>query len=207
MKMREKENGYEYIIKFVIMLMTGALFITTVGIAYLPLILKNELHGIELTFLSNLITGVFLFIGGLVGIFKKKELPQPVYMNCIILLQVVFLICMAFIAEFNFAGTFVFLHIINPILATIEFQLVTNCRRMHGLGVILSALIFPCIYLTYAIIYGFTSGNWIYGIINVPEKGVGFVTMIVIATAVGIVCLVWLQYKLNIKKTKADRKM
>lgn len=185
-------------LKWTILLMTGVLFITTTCIAYhLPAALKEGMYEFELTFLSNTIAGIIFLIGGIYGITKKKNLPQPLYLNIVIVLQVVFFICMAFISEFNFSGAFLFLHIINPIIATIEFFVFTSCKKMQSIKLILSALIFPVIYLIYAIAYGYISGNWLYGIINVQEKGIGFVSVLVLFVAVGILFLGWIQYKIN----------
>ena len=85
-----------------IQLITGLFFLVQVLIAYLPSALENGLYEFELTFLSNSIMGMIFIIGGLMGIIKKRDLPQVIYMNSVVLLQIVFLICMAFINEFNF---------------------------------------------------------------------------------------------------------
>ena len=147
--------------KYVVQLITGLLFLVQVVIAYLPSVLENGLYEIELTFLSNSMMGMIFIIGGLMGIIKKRDLPHVIYMNCVVLLQIVFLICMAFIKEFNFSGPFIFLHIADPILATIEVLLFCESRKKPTVITILSALIFPMVYLTYAIIYGYVSGNWL----------------------------------------------
>src|SRR5574344_531302 len=112
-------------IKWGCMLISGLLFITTALITYIPLFVENFGPEIELTLISNLFAGILFFCGGVYGITKKKEFPQVVYMDSVVLLQLVFLICMAFIGEFNFSGAFVFLHIVNPILATLELIVFT----------------------------------------------------------------------------------
>lgn len=104
---------------------------------------------------------------------------------------------MAFIGEFNFSEAFLFLHVINPIAATAEFLAFTSCRKMPSIKLLLTALIFPLIYLIYAVVYGCISGNWIYGIINVQEKGIAFVSVLVVVAAAGILLLEWIQYKIN----------
>lgn len=181
-------------IKYIIMIFTGILFIATVGILYVPHIIENGLHEFELTFLSNIFVGLVFMIGGIYGLACKKNLPQPLYMNFIIVLQLVFCICMAFVDEFNFSGLFIFLHIFNPVLATIELFLLTDCDKKPSDRVIFSSLILPFIYLAYVIIYGYKSGFWIYGIVNIPERGIKFVLLLVVLAATGILVLTWVQY-------------
>lgn len=186
--------------KYVVQLLTGLLFLVQVVIAYLPSVLENGLYEFELTFLSNSMMGMIFIIGGLMGIIKKRDLPHVIYMNCVVLLQIVFLICMAFIKEFNFFGSFLFLHIVDPILATIEVLLFCESRKKPTVITILSSLIFPIVYLTYAIIYGYVSGHWIYGIINIPDRGLGFVSGVVLGTALVILVLTWSQYRISRKR-------
>ena len=183
--------------KYMIQLITGLFFLVQVVIAYLPSVLENGLYEFELTFLSNFIMGMIFIIGGLMGSIKKRDLPQVIYMNSVVLLQIVFLICMAFINEFNFSGPFIFLHIVDPIIATIEVFLFCESRKKLTAITILSSLIFPMVYLTYAIIYGYVSGNWLYGIINIPDRGLGFVSCVVLGTALVIIGLTWLQYGIS----------
>lgn len=183
-----------------IQLITGLFFLVQVLIAYLPSALENGLYEFELTFLSNSIMGMIFIIGGLIGIIKKRDLPQVIYMNSVVLLQIVFLICMAFFKEFNFSGPFIFLHIVDPIIATIEVYLFCEIRKNPTVITILSALIFPMAYLTYAIIYGFVSGNWLYGIINIPDRGLGFVSCVGLGTALVISVLTWFQYRISRKR-------
>lgn len=182
--------------KQIVFILTGLLLLVTVGITYLPNILKNGLYEFELTLLSNTITGMLFIIGGIYGICKKKDLPHTLYLNSVLLLQLVFFICMAFISEFRFSGGYVFLHIINPIIATIVYISLTECRKMPGIKVFLSALIFPFVYLIYVITYGFLSGFWLYGILNIDEHGLPFVTVLVLLILCGLILLEWLQYKL-----------
>lgn len=186
--------------KYIIQLITGLFFLINVAVAYLPSVLENGMYEFELTFLSNSIMGVVFLTGGLMGIIKKRDLPQVIYINSVVLLQIVFLICMVFINEFNFSGSFCFLHIVDPIIATIEVYLFCESRKSPNLLRIFSALIFPAVYLTYAILYGYVSGYWLYGIINIPDRGLGFVSGVVMGTALIIIGLTWFQYRLSRKR-------
>lgn len=184
-------------IKWGCMLLSGLLFITTALITYIPLFVENFGPEIELTLISNLFAGILFFCGGVYGITKEKEFPQVVYMDSVVLLQLVFLICMAFIGEFNFSGAFVFLHIVNPILATLELLLFTAHDGKPTVRMLLSSIAFPACYLIYVMIYGFLSGNWIYGILNIQKQGLPFVLLFVFIACIGILLLVYLQYKIS----------
>lgn len=184
-------------IKSWILLVVGILMLIPVAITYVPYLMEHGMYEYELTFLSNLITGVVFIVGGLYGLIKEKQLPQPVYFNSVVLVQLVFLICMAFLAEFNFKGSYLFLHITNPILATIVFFLCTTPEDHTKGKTVLSALIFPLVYLVYVIIYGYASGYWIYGIVNIPDRGLLFVLSVIAASALGIVALACVQYGLS----------
>lgn len=47
---------------------------------------------------------------------------------------------------------------------------------------IISTLLFPVIYLVYAITYGLLSGPWLYGFINIENKGILLVFCIIVET-------------------------
>lgn len=187
----------KYNIKWGFMLLSGILFITTTLIAYVPLFVKSFGPEIELTFIANLFTGIIFFCGGFYGITKKKELPQIVYMDSVVVLQLVFLTCMAFIGEFNFSGAFVFLHIINPVIATLVLQVFTVYDGKPTVGKLLSSIAFPASYLIYVMIYGILSENWIYGILDISKQGIGFVLLFICIACIGIVAIVYLQYKIS----------
>lgn len=89
-------------------------------------------------------------------------------------------------------------------LQEIEVFLFCESRKKPTVIVILSALIFPMVYLTYAIIYGYVSGIWLYGIINIPDRGLGFVSGVVLGTALVIIGLTWFQYRIIKKKLRTD---
>lgn len=184
-------------IKWGVMFLSGLLFITTTLITYIPLFIENIGPEIELTFISNLFAGILFFCGGLYGITKQKDLRQVVYMDSVVALQLVFLTCMAFIGDFNFSGTFVFLHVINPIIATIELLVFTVYDGKPTVRMLLSSIVFPACYLIYVVVYGLISGNWIYGILNISKQGIQFVLVFALIACIGILSLVYLQYKIS----------
>lgn len=184
-------------IKYCFMLAVGLLFCVTVCMAYLPYFTKNGVHELELTFLSNLITGLLFLSGGMYGFILKKDLPQWLYTDSVILLQIVFFICMAFMNEFHFGGAWFFLHIVNPVLATLVLFFCMPCKRMPNTKIFLSALVFPTVYFAYVMIYGCLSGHWIYGIFNISDKGSAFVMILTLICVIGISVLAWVNYKIT----------
>lgn len=181
-------------IKYTIYICLGIMMLVTTGFAYLPGMIANGMYEFELTFLSNALAGLVFLTGGILGLVQKKELPRLYYLNTTVLLTLVFLTCMAFLGEMNFSGAFIFLHVINPILAILVFVILTPDGRSLKRMEILSTLIFPLIYLVYAITYGLLSGNWLYGFINVDHKGILFVSIVCGIMAVGIVLVSLLLY-------------
>ncbi len=181
-------------IKYAIYFCMGILLLVTTGIAYVPGIVANGMYEFELTFLSNALAGLVFLTGGVLGLVRKKELSRVYYLNTTVLLVLVFLTCMAFFGEMNFSGAFIFLHIVNPILAILIFVILTPDGRPLKRIELLSTLFFPILYLVYALTYGMLSGNWLYGFINVDDKGAVFVSIVCGIMAVGIVLVSLLLY-------------
>ena len=138
--------------------------------------------------------GLVFLTGGILGLVRKKELSRVYYLNTTVLLVLVFLTCMAFLSEMNFSGAFIFLHVINPILAILVFVILTPDGQPLKRIELLSTLIFPILYLVYALTYGILSGNWLYGFINIDDKGAVFVSIVCGIMAVGIVLVSLLLY-------------
>lgn len=203
--MRKTKNN----IKYMIYICIGIMMLVAAGIAYLPGIMTNGLYEFELTFLSNVLTGLIFITGGIIGFMRNKELPQIYYLNTSVLLVLVFLTCVVFHKEMNFSGAYFFLHVINPILAMIVFLIFTaNGRPLKRIEII-STLFFPVIYLVYAITYGLLSGHWLYGFINIDDKGILFVLIVCVIMAVGIIIVSLLLYGISqiiYKKMRPEKK-
>jgi hypothetical protein len=194
---RENMSDTKKNIKFIIFICLGILLLVTTGIAYLPKFLVGGMYEFELTFLSNLMAGIAFLTGGILGLVRNKELPRTLYLDTTVLLALVFLTCMAFITEMNFTGAFVFLHVINPILAILVFVFLTADARPLKKIEILSTIFFPVAYLAYAITYGLLSGYWLYGFINIDKKGILFVSILCVIMAAGIILVSLLLYGIS----------
>lgn len=172
----------------------GALLLITTGMIYIPKFMHQGLAGIELTFISNFFTGLLLTLDGFRGLLKKQPLCQELYLAADSVLLCVLLISLACIGEANFSGPFIFLHVINPVIATLLVFFYTYRTPVKLLRTFLCTILFATFYLTYVIIYGYVSGDWLYSIINVPEKGVGFVVIFLLIMSI---ILAGLEYGLH----------
>jgi hypothetical protein len=125
---------------------------------------------------------MFLF-GAAVLQFGGKEIPKILYLNFTLLLLLVFLVCMAFINEFQFSGAFIFLHILNPVLLAIYYFVFCNMNDIKRATNVLSVMIMPLLYLVFSVVYGQVTGNYIYFFLNVKEKGYLYCTMFILIVA------------------------
>ena len=136
----------------------------------------------ELTFLSNLITGIFLLVVAVLQ-FKGKKVPQILYLNFTTILLLVFIVCMAFINDFKFSGAFIFLHVLNPIFLLVYYFVFCNMNDTKRVISVLSVTIMPLLYLIFAVVYGQVTGNYIYFFLNVEEKGYLYCSIFILIVA------------------------
>lgn len=162
------------------------MFISTAFLGYWG----NFQYIYELTFLSNLATGLFLLITTRLA-RKGKAIPQILYLDFTLLLFMVFLICIAFINEFNFTGAIFFLHIVNPLMLIGYLFIFIDLSTINNFLHVLTVMIIPFAYLMFAVIYGSITGNYIYFFLNYKEKGIVYsLTFILIVS----ICLVAIGY-------------
>ena len=138
----------------------------------------------ELTFLSNFSTGLFLLVIGILWLCNKS-VPQFLFLDFTILLLIVFGVCMAFAAEFNFAGGFAFLHIVNPLLMLAFYFFFSNQSKVKW-QFLFTILAMPSIYIIFALIFGATTGNYIYFFLDYARYGVGYTVLFILGIAVGL---------------------
>lgn len=174
---------------------TGVLFLVTTGMIYVPKFMNQGLAGIELTFLSNFAGGFLLTWDGLRGLQKKKQVRQEYYLAACSVLLCVLLISVACIGEANFSGPFMFLHVINPMLFAGMTVAFTYQREIKLFCAVAGTVFLAMLYLIYVIIYGYYSGDWLYSIVNVQEKGIWFVVIFFLVMSVVLAGLEWALYK------------
>ena len=152
-------------------------------------------YAYELTFLSNLLTGLFLLIVGILWLCNKS-VPQFLFLDFTILLLIVFGVCMAFVAEFNFEGGFAFLHIVNPLLMFVYYLFLSNQIKTKW-QFLFTVLAMPIVYLIFALIFGATTGNHIYFFLDYKEYGTAYTILFVLGILIGLIAISVGLYYLN----------
>lgn len=144
----------------------GIYFLISVFYAYFGY--YNYLY--ELTSLSNLLYGVILIISGILGLYKKQlnmiaNLMALVCIMCVY--STVFMVAFN-IAQFNFDGGFMLLHGVNPLIALAFFLFTEKCefkdKKQLLMRVFLSPILFMA-YLLFDLIFYFSNGEFIYGLL------------------------------------------
>ncbi|MEG2813223.1 MAG: Pr6Pr family membrane protein, partial [Oscillospiraceae bacterium] len=158
----------------------------------------------QMTFISNFSVGCFFITASIIKIVTKKELPVILYLDCTMMLFLVFAVCMAFISDMNFNGAFFLLHVTNPLIVLIIFMIFTDLSKLRKRCHILTVMIFPVVYLIFAQIYGSLTRRWIYLFINPDYFGMPFVICFIIISAVSLLLLAFIVYYFNIKLHKND---
>lgn len=156
---------------------------------------NNFKYTYELTFLSNFSTGLFLLTVGILWLLNKP-VPQFLFLDFTILLLIVFGVSLAFAAEFNFAGGFAFLHIVNPLLMLAFYLFLSNQTNVKW-QFLFTILAMPIIYIIFALIFGATTGKCIYFFLDYAKYGVGYTILFILGIAVGLAAVGTALYSLN----------
>lgn len=149
----------------------------------------------ELTFLSNIFTGLFLLVAGILWLCNKS-VSQFLVLDFTVLLLIVFGVCMAFASEFNFKGSFAFLHIADPLLMLIFYLFLSDQTKVKW-QFIFTILDMPLVYMIFALIFGATTGNYIYFFLDYNKNGVGYTVLFILGITVGLVAVGTGLYFLN----------
>lgn len=152
-------------------------------------------YAYELTFLSNFLTGLFLLIVGILWLCNKS-VPQFLFLDFTILLLIVFSVCMAFVAEFNFEGGFAFLHIVNPLIMFVFYLFLSNQIKVKW-QFLFTVLVMPTAYLIFALLFGATTGNYIYFFLDYAKYGVGYTILFILGILMGLIAVSFGLYFLN----------
>lgn len=150
----------------------------------------------ELTFLSNFSVGIFLFDTVLCRLSGRK-VPQILYLDCMMLLFLVMMVCTAFTNEFKFNGMFLFLHMLNPVFMILYYFLFCDMNRVQKSSQVLSVMIVPLLYLIFAVAYGKATGDYIYFFLNIKEHGYVYCVSFVLVLSAAVVMMGCAMFYLN----------
>lgn len=174
----------------------GVLFLVTTGLVYVPKFINQGLAGIELTFLANFTAGILLIMEAWL-VSKEKAVRQEMHLFSACILICVMLVSVACIGEANFSGPFMFLHVINPLIAVLLIVMYTYSGVFNFVGISLGTLCFSLSYIVYAVLYGMHTGDWLYSIINIEEKGLLFVICLYLGLLVFVISMECVLYRLS----------
>lgn len=149
-------------LKAILKLLFGAMMIATAVWGYAPL--PHE-YLAELTFISNMTSGVLLLTDGILNL-TGKGLPKILHLSVSSGLLLVFFICLATLATptpFNFGGAFFFLHVINPLVMAFSYIFLCADSADSTLKHLLKVPVFSILYLLFDYILGNIRGHFVYG--------------------------------------------
>ena len=129
---------------------------------------------VEFSCLSNVVTGIWLIIDGILKL-KGKELPVRIFGNACVGLFVVFAICMGSLTgayKMNFKGAFMFLHVISPILVMLFYIIFCDDSKGKVIFKLLLNPVFLMIYFLFDFILGKARGYFVYGFFDAPGFGI-----------------------------------
>lgn len=108
---------------------------------------------VEMTFMSNMTTGIVLLIGGVYALIFKRDIPHFLYLDCAVLMGSVVIACSLFDPFKLVAGLSVIVHLVNPIAIFLYYLIFCdgrNCKMHYAL----TALVFPTCYYVFMVLFG-----------------------------------------------------
>ena len=126
---------------------------------------------VEFSCLSNVVTGIWLIIDGILKL-KGKKIPVRFFGNSCVGLFVVFAICMGSLTgayHMNFKGAFMFLHVISPILVMLFYIIFCDDSEGKAIFKLLLNPVFLMVYFLFDFILGKSRGSFVYGFFT-PEE-------------------------------------
>lgn len=147
----------------------------------------------ELSFLGNFITGIFLFVAGILWIFNKK-IPQYLFLCFTGLLLLISGVVI--VNQDYFSDGWGFLHYIDPMLMLVFYLFVANLTGVKWYFAF-TALLLPSAYVLFAFISGACTGSYIYYYLNYNEFGVGNTVSVLLGIAAGLAIVSFGLYFLN----------
>lgn len=144
----------------------------------------------ELTFMSNFLAGLFFLTAGAIALAGRR-VPQILYLCFTVLLILVMGTCLAFMGNFSFSGSFLFLHLINPLAVTLYFVLACDMREVP-IKLAPAAVLMPAVYLLFALVFGAATGNYIYFFLDYGQVGIAYTVLFILAAAAALLLISWL---------------
>ncbi len=148
--------------------------------------------GLELTFISNFFSGIFYIIIGIL-ILVKVKIPQLLFLIPSALLIIVMLGSIIF--QQRFYGSYLFLHLLNPLLSMIYTLFFT--KQECKLRFVPIPSIPLAVYYLFSQIYGIITGDFIHSFLDPNQMGTGIMIAIVIGGALCDIAIAYMCYFVN----------
>ncbi len=148
--------------------------------------------GLELTFISNFFSGIFYIISGIL-ILVKVKIPQLLFLIPSTLLIIVMLGSIIF--QQGFYGSYLFLHLLNPLLSMIYTLFLT--KQECKLRFVPLASIPLAVYYLFSQIYGIITEDFIHSFLDPNQMGAGIMIAIVIGGALCDIAIAYMCYFVN----------
>lgn len=157
MKTLKANGGY-------IKVTVGLLILITVVIGYYPM----PQYCVEMTCISNTLSGLLLIVDGILNITKKGQVNGILYLTVAVCILSVFFICKASLTgffKFNFSGAFFFLHVTNPMAFALCWLFLTKPFSGNKKALFLTPLLMTA-YLIFDYILSRFTGKFVYGFVG-----------------------------------------
>lgn len=181
----EKISKIYTIISGIVAIILGVFFVI------LPC-LEWQGFGLELTFISNFFSGIFYTISGILILLKIK-MPQLLFLIPSTLLIIVMLGSIIF--QQGFYGSYLFLHLLNPLLSMIYTLFLT--KQQCKLRFVPLASIPLAVYYLFSQIHGIMTEDFIHSFLDPNQMGAGIMIAIVIGGALGSIAIAYMCYFVN----------
>ena len=148
----------------------------------------------ELSFLGNFLTGVFLFVVGILLICNKSV--HQYLILCFTILMLLILGVEIAVQDFWFSDGWGIIHFINPLLMFVFYLFISNqtCVKWYF---VFTTLAMPLVYMIFAFIFGTCTGNYIYDFLDYKVFGTGYTILFIFGVTVGLIVISVGAYYLN----------
>lgn len=160
---------------------------------------------VEMTFISNAVTGTVLLLGGVYALIFKREIPQFLYLDCAVLMSSVIAACLLFAPPMLVVGLAFIPHLLNPMVMFVYY--LRFCDGRQGkLRHVPTVLVLPTVYYVFMILYGIMGPRAVYPQFDPNILSALDLTFVGAAALVGLFAVGVILFKLNIRLHNSAQK-
>ena len=129
-------------------LLLGISYLISTLMGYFPAFTTGEFIYLgEWCCITGIIGSIYYFVSFFCGM-KGKRLPEYLHLDVTVMLSLIFIATVTI--RLNLEGVFWFIHLFGPIIVLTRFLLFCDCRKTGKTALVLTSIIFPCIYIFFA---------------------------------------------------------